>query len=70
VALYISMELFTTLGLGDWIPQTLNAMLAAGIESLLGLVQGGVFFAVLIYAHQDGKRGEKAQAVNDAPRNV
>jgi hypothetical protein len=53
VALYISMELFTTLGLGDWIPRTLNAMLAAGIESLLGFVQGGVFFAVLIYAHQD-----------------
>ena len=58
VALYISMELFTTLGLGDWIPQTLNAMLAAGIESILGFVQGGVFFAVLIYAYQDGKRGE------------
>jgi hypothetical protein len=56
VALYISMELFTTLGLGDWIPQTLNAMLAAGIESLLGFVQSGVFFAVLIYAHQDGKK--------------
>jgi hypothetical protein len=58
VALYISMELFTTLGLGDWIPVTLNAMLAAGIESLLGFVQGGVFFAVLIYAHQD--RGSSA----------
>jgi hypothetical protein len=57
VALYISMELFTTLGAGDWIPQTLNAMLAAGIEALLGFVQGGVFFAVLIYAHQDGKSG-------------
>ena len=53
VALYISMELFTTLGLGEWIPQTLNAMLAAGIESLLGFIQGGVFFAVLIYAHQN-----------------
>jgi hypothetical protein len=53
VALYISMELFTTLGLGDWIPRTLNAMLAAGIEALLGFVQAGVFFAVLIYAHQD-----------------
>lgn len=55
VALYISMELFTTLGAGDWIPQTLNAMLASGIEALLGFIQGGVFFAVLIYAHQDGK---------------
>jgi len=59
VALYISMELFTTLGLGDWIPRPLNAMLAAGIESLLGFVQGGVFFAVLIYAHQD--RGASAK---------
>lgn len=52
VAFYISVELFTTLGLGDWIPQTLNAMFASGIEALLGFVQGGVFFAVLIYAHQ------------------
>jgi len=55
VALYISMELFTTLGFGEWIPQTLNAMLAAGIEALLGFIQGGVFFAVLLYAHQDGR---------------
>lgn len=53
VSLYISVALFTTLGLGDWVPQTLNAMLAAGIEAILGFVQGGVFFAVLIYAHQD-----------------
>jgi hypothetical protein len=52
VALYISVELFTTLGLGDWVPRTLNAMLAVSIEALLGFVQGGVFFAVLIYAHQ------------------
>lgn len=59
VALYISMELFTTLGAGDWIPQGLNAMLASGIEALLGFIQGGVFFAVLIYAHQDGKSVEK-----------
>jgi hypothetical protein len=44
VALYISMELFATLGLGDWAPRTLNAMFAAGIEALLGFVQGGVFF--------------------------
>jgi hypothetical protein len=55
VALYISMELFTTLGSGDWIPQTLNAMLAVGIEVLLGFIQGAVFFAVLIYAHQGNK---------------
>jgi hypothetical protein len=53
VALYVSVELFTTLGLGDWVPQTLNAMLAAGMESLLGFIQSGVFFAVLIYAHQE-----------------
>jgi hypothetical protein len=53
VALYISLELFTTLGLGDWVPQTLNAMWAASIETLLGFVQGGVFFAVLIYGHQN-----------------
>lgn len=55
VSLYISLELFTTLGLGDWVPQTLNAMWAAGIETLLGFVQGGVFFAVLIYGHQSLK---------------
>ena len=54
VSLYISVAFFTTLGIGDWVPQTLNAMLAAGIEAILGFVQGGVFFAVLIYAHQDG----------------
>jgi hypothetical protein len=57
VAMYISVELFTTLGLGDWVPQTLNAMLAAGIEAILGFIQGGVFFAVLIYAHQNTPRG-------------
>ena len=50
--------MFTTLGLGDWIPQTLNAMLAADIDSVLGFVQGGVFFVVLVYAHQDGMRGK------------
>lgn len=27
-ALYISAETFTTLGLGDWVPQSLNAMFA------------------------------------------
>ncbi|WP_308389120.1 hypothetical protein [Acidithiobacillus sp. AMEEHan] len=56
LALYVSMEFFTTLGIGDWIPRTPNAMLAVGIEALLGFVQSGVFFAVLIYAHQD-RRG-------------
>lgn len=69
VALYISMELFTTLGAGDWIPQTLNAMLAAGIEALLGFIQGGVFFAVLIYAHQNnGKSREKT--ASPRPRGI
>jgi hypothetical protein len=58
VALFISLELFTTLGLGDWIPHTLNAMLASSIEALLGFVQSGVFFALLIYAHQDRQKGE------------
>ena len=33
----------------------MNAMLASGIEAILGFVQGGVFFAVLIYAHQDSR---------------
>ena len=56
LAFYISVELFTTLGLGDWIPQTPNAMLATEIEAMLGFIQAGVFFAVLIYAHQDVKR--------------
>ena len=58
LAIYISVELFTTLGLGDWIPQTHNAMLAVEIEAILGFIQAGVFFAVLIYAHQDLKSGE------------
>lgn len=56
VSLYISVALFTTLGIGDWVPQTLNAMMSASIEAILGFVQGGVFFAVLIYAHQDNRR--------------
>ena len=67
VAFYISMELFTTLGAGDWIPQTLNAMLAAGIEALLGFIQGGVFFAVLIYAHQGGKNATLPTVISREP---
>jgi hypothetical protein len=55
VALYISVDLFTTLGLGDWVRQTLNAMWAGGIDALLGFVQSGVSFAVLIYGHQTMK---------------
>ena len=56
VSLYISVAFFVTLGIGDWVPQTLNAMMAAGIEAILGFVQSGVFFAVLICAHQDGNQ--------------
>jgi len=59
LSLYISMEMFTTLGAGDWVPRTLTAMMAAGVESVLGFIQGGVFFAVLIYAHQGGKTGNR-----------
>jgi len=33
--------------------------MAAGVESVLGFIQGGVFFAVLIYAHQGGKTGNR-----------
>lgn len=32
-------------------------MRAAGIEVMLGFTQGGVFFAVLIYANDDGRGG-------------
>ena len=52
-AFYIATVTFTTLGSGDWIPQTLNAMIAVCAEVILGVVQGGVFVAVIIYAHQN-----------------
>lgn len=52
-SLYISAVTFTTLGSGDWIPQTLNAMIAVVSEVILGVVQGGVFVAIIIYAHQN-----------------
>ncbi len=52
-AMYISTVTFTTLGSGDWIPQTLPAMIAVISEVILGLVQGGVFVAIVIYAHQN-----------------
>ena len=51
-ALYISAETFTTLGLGDWVPQTLNAMFTLSVEAILGMIQSGVFLAIIIYAHQ------------------
>lgn len=50
---YISTVTFTTLGSGDWIPQTLNAMIAVNAEAILGVIQGGVFVAIIIYAHQN-----------------
>jgi len=50
---YISTVTFTTLGSGDWIPQTLNAMIAVSSEVILGVVQGGVFVAIIIYGHQN-----------------
>ncbi len=52
-SIYISTVTFTTLGSGDWIPQTLPAMVAVVSEVVLGVVQGGVFVAILIYAHQN-----------------
>jgi len=52
-ALYISTVTFTTLGLGDWVPQTLNAMMAVSVEVILGVVQAGVFMAIIIYALQN-----------------
>jgi len=53
LSMYISAVTFTTLGSGDWIPQTLPAMIAVISEVILGVVQGGVFVAILLYAHQN-----------------
>jgi len=53
LSLYISAVTFTTLGSGDWIPQTIPAMASVISEVILGVVQGGVFVAILIYAHQN-----------------
>ncbi len=52
-SMYISTVTFTTLGSGDWIPQTLPAMIAVISEVILGVVQGGVFVAIVIYSHQN-----------------
>jgi len=52
---YISTVTFTTLGSGDWIPQTLTAMIAVSSEVILGVIQGGVFVAIIIYGHQNRK---------------
>jgi len=55
---YISTVTFTTLGSGDWIPQTLNAMIAVSSEVILGVIQGGVFVAIIIYGHQNRVKEE------------
>ena len=52
-SMYISAVTFTTLGSGDWIPQTLPAMIAVISKVILGMIQGGVFVAIVIYAHQN-----------------
>ncbi len=52
-ALYISTVVFTSLGLGDWVPQSINAMMAVSAEVILGVVQAAVFMAIVIYAHQN-----------------
>lgn len=52
-AMYISTVSFTTLGLGDWVPQNLKAMMAVSTEVILGVVQAAVFMAIIIYAHQN-----------------
>ncbi len=61
-SMYISAVTFTTLGSGDWIPQTLNAMVAVTSEAILGVIQGGVFVAILIYAHQNKEIQTKKEA--------
>jgi hypothetical protein len=60
-AFYISTVTFTTLGSGDWIPQTLNAMIAVSAEVILGVIQGGVFVAIIIYAHQNRPNPTKTE---------
>ena len=55
-AFYISTVSFTTLGLGDWVPQSIHAMLAVSVEVILGVVQAAVFMAIIIYAHQNKDR--------------
>jgi len=52
-AFYISTVSFTTLGLGDWVPQSLNAMMAISVEVILGVMQAAIFMAIIIYAHQN-----------------
>jgi len=66
-AFYISTVTFTTLGSGDWIPQTLHAMLAVNSEVILGVVQGGVFVAIIIYAHQNREEISKEKSKHIAP---
>ena len=53
---YISTVTFTTLGSGDWIPQTIHSMIAVSSEVILGVIQGGVFVAIVIYGHQNREK--------------
>jgi len=53
VAFYISTVSFTTLGLGDWVPQSLNAMISVSAEVILGVMQAAIFMAIIIYAHKN-----------------
>jgi hypothetical protein len=66
-AFYISTVTFTTLGSGDWIPQTIHAMLAVSSEVILGIIQGGVFVAILIYAHQNRNELLREESKHLAP---
>jgi len=50
--MYISVQNFTTLGLGDWLPRDIISMISVSIEAILGFIQAGVFVAIVITAHQ------------------
>ncbi|MGC9271850.1 hypothetical protein, partial [Acidiphilium sp.] len=52
LSMYISIQNFTTLGLGDWLPKELSSMISVSIEAILGFIQAGVFVAIVITAHQ------------------
>jgi len=64
-AMYISVETFTTLGLGDWVSHTLDTMFALSVEALLGMIQSGVFLAIIIYAHQSQKQVAAAPLISE-----
>jgi hypothetical protein len=52
LAMYVSLQNFTMLGLGDWMPQTLSGMIAVMVEAILGFIQAGVFVAIVVTAHE------------------